>query len=195
MEANFVIVVLPLQKLIHTHVNECHHPENSEDNLLPTGQGTGGRHVTIWRRIFGMSGRKCDDNAPEKPIYPNGTTQESKIPADELSHMPPSVRTLQRYHGSTNEERTEYMEEHSALRTKQLAVAVEQVSIFLCSDNTVVSFFEQSAEDIETPILLRLNSGETVLRRTSNASMILQAIIDAIVSRIDGMSSDSVELR
>ena len=184
MDADCIVVVLPLQKLIHTHVNECYHPEDSEDNLLPPGRSSGGRHVPIWRRILGMGGRKCDDKLPEKPIYPNGTTQESKIPEDELSHMPPSVRTLQRYHGSTNEERTEYMEEHSALRSKELAVAVEQVSIFLCSDNTVVSFFEQSAEDVETPILLRLNSAETVLRRTSNASMILQAIIDAIVSKI-----------
>ncbi|KAK3066066.1 hypothetical protein LTS18_002063, partial [Coniosporium uncinatum] len=64
---------------------------------------------------------------------------------------------------------------------KGLAVSVEQVSIFLTSDNTVISFFEQSADDIEEPILARLNSSDTILRRSCDASMIVQAIIDAII--------------
>jgi Mg2+ and Co2+ transporter CorA len=58
---------------------------------------------------------------------------------------------------------------------------VEQVSIFLLADNTIVSWFEHSAEDIETPILQRLMSEETVLRSSCDASLVLQAIIDAIV--------------
>jgi Mg2+ and Co2+ transporter CorA len=60
-------------------------------------------------------------------------------------------------------------------------VSVEQVSIFLLADNTIVSFFEHSAEDIEAPILQRLMSEETVLRSSCDASLVLQAIIDAIV--------------
>ena len=91
------------------------------------------------------------------------------------------VRTLQRFHGGPNEERIEFMEKHSALASKNLGVGVEQVSIFLISDNTVISFFESSAQDIEPPIITRLNSKETLLRRTADASMITQAIIDAIV--------------
>ena len=179
-------MVLPLQKLIHTHIEEECDFSGSEDNLLSPGHNNQAKsrrktQVSRWRRILGMGGQKQDETAPEKPQFPNGTTRENKIPTEELSHLPPDIRTLQRYHGSTNVERTEYMEENSALRTKRLAVAVEQVSIFLTSDNTVVSFFEQSAGDIEDPILVRLNSGETVLRRTSNASMIVQAILDAIV--------------
>lgn len=140
--------------------------------------------VPRWRRVFGLGGHKGNESGPAKLPYANGmngTTRGSKIPADDVSYFPPEIRTLQRYHGSANEERTEYMEENSALQSKQLAVSVEQVSIFLVSDNTVVSFFEQSAEDIETPILSRLSSGETLLRRSSNASMVVQAIIDAMV--------------
>ena len=93
------------------------------------------------------------------------------------------MRTLQQYHGgpNTNIERTEYMEKHSALAAKHLAVGVEQVSIFLMSDNTIVSFFESSAADVEIPIISRLNTAETLLRTSVDASMIMQAIIDAII--------------
>jgi Mg2+ and Co2+ transporter CorA len=48
-------------------------------------------------------------------------------------------------------------------------------------DNTVISFFESSAEDIETPILTRLSTPDTILRRSCDASMLTQAIIDAII--------------
>jgi Mg2+ and Co2+ transporter CorA len=93
----------------------------------------------------------------------------------------PQPRTLQRYHGGPNIERMSFMEEHSAMTRKNLAVCAEQVSIFLTADNTVISFFETSAQDIETPILKRLATPETILRRSCDASMLTQAIIDAII--------------
>ena len=173
----------------------------SEDNLLPSdpsapGGSRGKDQTSTWRRIFGAGKQKADDSVREKGLYANGTAKTSKLPPEEVSYLPPAMRTLQRYHAGTNEERTEYMEEHSALRPKQLAVSVEQVSIFLTSDNTVVSFFEQSAEDVETPILGRISSVETVLRRTSNASMVVQAIIDAIVDLaipVSGAYRDAID--
>ena len=93
----------------------------------------------------------------------------------------PQPRTLQRYNGGPNLDRMAYMEGHSALTKKDLAVCAEQVSIFLLGDNTVVSFFESSGEDIEAPILKRLATPETVLRRSCDASMLVQAIFDAII--------------
>ena len=81
----------------------------------------------------------------------------------------------------TREQRIEFMEKHSALASKKLGVGVEQVSIFLTADNTVIAFFEHSADDIEEPILPRLRTEETILRRTSDASMLTQAILDAII--------------
>lgn len=80
-----------------------------------------------------------------------------------------------------DDERTKYMESHSTLASKGLMVSVEQVSIFLQSDNTLVSFFEHSADVIEEPILKRLQSSETILRRSGDASMVMHAIIDGIV--------------
>lgn len=94
---------------------------------------------------------------------------------------PHPVRTLQRYHSGPNEDRTEFMERHAILSSKGLGVAVEQVSIFLTRDNTVISFFESSAQDVEVPILRRLRSPETILRQSCDASMLVQAIIDAII--------------
>jgi len=53
--------------------------------------------------------------------------------------------------------------------------------MFLTSDNTVISFFEYSAQEIEGPIVRRLMSAETILRQSCDASMLAQAIIDAII--------------
>ncbi|CAN9248344.1 unnamed protein product [Alternaria alternata] len=92
-----------------------------------------------------------------------------------------AVRTLQRYRGGYNLDRIVYLEQHSALTEKHLTVSVEQVSIFLLADNTVISFFEHSADDVEDMILKRLRTEDTILRRSQDSSMIVQAIIDAIV--------------
>ncbi|GAB7354456.1 hypothetical protein MBLNU459_g4939t1 [Dothideomycetes sp. NU459] len=92
-----------------------------------------------------------------------------------------NIRTMHSYLGGLDPERAEYMQKHSTLTSYGLAVSVEQVAIFLCSDNTIISFFEHSADDIEDPIITRLESAQTILRRSSDASMVLQGIIDAIV--------------
>lgn len=62
-----------------------------------------------------------------------------------------------------------------------MAISAEQVSIFLTSDNTVISFFEVSAGDIERPIIRRLSTPGTTLRESNDASLLVQAIVDAIV--------------
>ncbi|OTB00141.1 hypothetical protein M426DRAFT_324547 [Hypoxylon sp. CI-4A] len=89
--------------------------------------------------------------------------------------------TLQRYHNSSNSVRTEYMEKHSPLTFRGKGVLAEQVAIFITSDNTVIAFFEHSADDIEVPMLRRLADPTTLLRRSCDASMIVQAIIDTII--------------
>ena len=92
-----------------------------------------------------------------------------------------AVRTLQRYRGGYNLDRVVYLEQHSALTPKHLAVSVEQVSIFLLADNSVISFFEHSADEVEDMILKRLRTPDTILRRSQDSSMLVQAIIDAII--------------
>lgn len=92
-----------------------------------------------------------------------------------------TARTLQRFRGGPNEDRIHFMERHAVLASKGLCVTLEQVSVFLHADNTVTSFFETSADDIEAPIVRRLSSPETILRQSCDASMLLQAILDAII--------------
>lgn len=91
------------------------------------------------------------------------------------------MRSLQRFRASGNEARSEFMEAHSSLAPKGLAVSAEQVSVFLTADNTVISFFELSADDVERPIVKRLATPGTVLRQSCDASMVVQAIIDAVI--------------
>jgi len=94
---------------------------------------------------------------------------------------PRQVRTLQRYHSGPNQDRVEFMERHAVLGKKGLGVSVEQVSIFLCADNTVISFFEYSASDVQSPIIRRLQTSGTILRQSADASMLVQSILDAII--------------
>lgn len=115
-----------------------------------------------------------------------GEKHEWNIDGSALSKIPtpPStanIRTLQRYRGGPNVDRILYLEQHSALTPKHLTVSVEQVSIFLLADNSVISFFEHSADDVEDMILKRLRTEDTILRRSQDSSMIVQAIIDAII--------------
>lgn len=90
-------------------------------------------------------------------------------------------RTLQRYQAGPNESKIAYFEKHSALAPHQLGVIAEQVSLFITNDNTIISFFELSADVIEKPILTRLFTEDTVLRQSCDASMVGQAIIDAVI--------------
>jgi Mg2+ and Co2+ transporter CorA len=175
-------------KLVHTRADNQDHDSDSEQNLLPENFLPSSKR-SKWSNLFGLRNRRPGTPLPpyaegvvkEDSNQEDGKANASHIPRQELSDLPPRVRTLQKYHGGANEDRTAFMEENSPLRRHELAVAVEQVSIFLTADNTIVSIFEESAEDIEKPIMSRLSSPETVLRRSGEASMIVQAVIDAIV--------------
>lgn len=134
------------------------------------------------QRLVRKSASDVDGETPKTPRPKNLSTnspayQEKQVPAEYRQ----AVKTLQAYRTDSDPERTRYMEEHSTLNPKGLIVSVEQVSMFLQSNNTLVSFFEHSADVIEEPILRRLRSSETVLRQSGDASMVMHAIIDGIV--------------
>ncbi|KAI5370754.1 Putative Mg2+ transporter protein, CorA-like/Zinc transport protein ZntB [Septoria linicola] len=63
----------------------------------------------------------------------------------------------------------------------RFGMSVEQVSGFLTSDNTVITIFEHSGKDVLDPIMTRLRSTQTVVRSSNDPSMLLQAVIDAVV--------------
>jgi Mg2+ and Co2+ transporter CorA len=175
---------MTLQKLVKTK------EEGSESDCEAYEVTTGKVHKKIpaWRRW--LWGEPKDAYGKPLPSSPTEKLEEKKHDMSfdgghaiaSLKYPPPSpYKTLQRYRGGSNFERTIYMERNSMLTKRDLAVSVEQVSIFLTSDNTVISFFEHSADDIEPPILKRLETVDTILRRSADASMMVQAIMDAII--------------
>lgn len=82
------------------------------------------------------------------------------------------------------QQKSSYIESKRPLSVYKRAVGVEQVSLFLTSQDTVISFFERSAADIERPLLARLSTQSTILRESCDPSLLLQAIVDAIVDLI-----------
>ncbi|KAK6350096.1 hypothetical protein TWF696_006343 [Orbilia brochopaga] len=157
--SDHALIILTLQKLVHLDS-----PENENQQK---------KSHRWYHRVFDLPAAdqtidSDDDEIPEVLAHSEGN--ETK-----------PIQTLQRYHGGPNYERILYMERNSSLSQKRYAVSVEQCSIFLCDDNTVISFFERSADDIEPPIMARLASTNTLLRSSCDGSMIVQAIIDAIV--------------
>ncbi|KAG8530385.1 uncharacterized protein KY384_004887 [Bacidia gigantensis] len=186
--SDHTFIVLPLQKLIHYNADSNPDSDSSEaekDDKELRDSGRKQRQKRGKRRWWPSSWRRREAKCESGPVVSklehtsNGSLQDCITPRPRTATN--KTRTLQRYLGGPNQERIDYMEKHSALAPKRLAVGVEQVSIFLTSDNTVISFFESSADDVETPLIRRLNTPETILRRSSDASMICQAIIDAII--------------
>ena len=191
IRSNFWTVILSLQKLVTLDEDDeplpdTFDPRDGEDGYPGQDSTRSQRRNQIsllLQRVSRMLRRE-----KEKMII--GESQGKSSPdinqtqaTGVFSKLKPKdyVRTLQRYRGNPNEERTKFMENNSTLKEKGLAVSVEQVSIFLCDDNTVISFFEHSAKDIEEPILKRLNTLDTILKRSADGSLVVQAIIDAII--------------
>lgn len=62
-------------------------------------------------------------------------------------------------------------------------MGLEQVSMFVVND-TVITFFEKSAPAIYGPLEYRLMSPATLLRQTSDPSILVQAVLDASVDML-----------
>jgi len=175
--SDHMFAVLTLQKLVRIHSHDKHDDCDCGFEGGVTAYGESHRS----RPLFGSrKAQRSDDVLPKYEERPSS----AKIKAHSTTSVEAPVkhiRTLHRYEGAHNPEHTAFMEKHSALAEEDLVVSVEQVAIFLMSDNTVITFFEHSGQDIEGPILARLESESTMLRRSEDASLLLQAIIDTIV--------------
>ena len=200
--ADHAFVVLTLQKLVRLHqhkgregncdcsarMDDDDEDDDSEDSdsKKPVVNQSDARSYPAEQRSWWQQSAK----KPRGSLLPRYMDADMDGKVDEfvqahsgVSESTPikPIRTLHRYESAQIPEHTAFMERHSALSAEDLAVSVEQVSLFLLADNTVISFFEHSAPDIETPIWERLKSTETMLRRSCDASLMLQAIIDTIV--------------
>lgn len=206
--SSHAFIALTLQKLVKIQQEGSHSEDENEDeprrawvpkyrkNSLASDPSSrtmkrpAKRHV-IWEALMDIFGSKQPSvrhehkkTSVDLSIRPDLSSPSSKQ-ASQFGNVAPATqataRSLQRYRGGQNEDRIEFMERHAALASRGFSVTLEQVSIFLHADNSVVSFFETSADDIKAPIVRRLSSPETILRQSCDASMLLQAIIDGIV--------------
>ncbi|KAI8626103.1 hypothetical protein F5Y19DRAFT_232812 [Xylariaceae sp. FL1651] len=184
--AGHAFLILTCMKLVRLIDDDSDSDIEEDGGAVGKNHGSGiwGRAANIRRWITGKKAK----HPTAASVLEKGTRPTT--PADTFAHQPTGfsdivnpnmICTLQRFHAPPNAARTEFMERHSALASKGLAVMAEQVAMFITADNTVIAFFEQSADDIERPILTRLQSSTTILRKACDASMVAQAIIDAII--------------
>ncbi|KAG9565933.1 hypothetical protein KCU71_g7158, partial [Aureobasidium melanogenum] len=192
--SDHAFVVLTLQKLVRIHSHSDSEDCDCSDDDKPISyddiDGSNDHYpererVPFWKKPFKKSKRSHSSHTLPKYRDSEGLDKMGDMIRAHSSTADgaplQNIRTLHRYESMQNPEHTLFMEKHSALFEENLVVSVEQVAIFLLSDNTVISFFEHSGADIEEPILERLNSPATMLRRSADASLVLQAVIDAIV--------------
>ncbi|KAK7208528.1 hypothetical protein BZA70DRAFT_245301 [Myxozyma melibiosi] len=90
-----------------------------------------------------------------------------------------NMMTMQEWNNPSTS--SEYYVMKRSLERYHEIVAVEQVSIFLIENHTIISFFENSAEEVEGPLLSRIVSASTLLREYPEPSLLLQGILDGIV--------------
>lgn len=192
-------IVLPLAKLVRLHPGYHESSSDSEESededevdyedsyKVPQKAGfiksmfQMGNKLDSAPPMSAAKEKKSFDEGPPNRPNAGGTSMQSNSPVNDGIN---SYRTLQRYRGGANAARVDYMESKSALASRNLAVSVEQVSIFLTADGTVISFTEHSANELLGPILARLTSPDTILRRSGDASMLCQAIIDTIIDLV-----------
>lgn len=190
-----VFIVLTLQKLVHIQDSDS---EDSDpecvDSDKPKGKANGssgdwgGKGANKLYNRFKASFTRTRHDFSDRALERGSPNLASSLRNQTDSypntfHLPNSrgLRTLQTYHSRLDEPRTHYMEQHSALVSRDLAVICEQVAMFVTQDNTIISFFESSAQDVEAPIIRRLQTKDTIIRQSCDASMVGQAIIDAII--------------
>ncbi|KAH3232795.1 hypothetical protein KXV30_002075 [Aspergillus fumigatus] len=196
-------IVLTLQKLVKLREeSSSDSEEEEEDGRISFGRdrrsstSSGKTHslkrptkrslvVAALKDLFTFrSAKETDDRyANGASVRPSSGRASSKAQSNlgDVVNAGHTARSIQRFRGGPNEDRIAFMERHAVLASKGLSVTLKQVSLFLHADNTVTSFFETSADDIEAPIVRRLSSSETILRQSCDASMLLQAILDAII--------------
>jgi hypothetical protein len=102
--------------------------------------------------------------------------EEGKAPSNRSTRRS-SVATIAQHHNPDRD----IIYENKGMKQSNLTVGVEQVSILLTEDGTVITFFQQSGRAVEAPLAQRLSSASTILRTSEDPSLLLQSVIDAVV--------------
>lgn len=71
------------------------------------------------------------------------------------------------------------VQSHRPLTSKSLMVGIEQLSMYLTKDNTILTFFEHYTPEVENAILSRLSTDYTILRESCDPSILFHSVLDA----------------
>ncbi|KAI9006862.1 hypothetical protein DFJ74DRAFT_611996 [Hyaloraphidium curvatum] len=69
-------------------------------------------------------------------------------------------------------------------RMRWCNVAVKPVAFFLHRSSTLISIFAEEADEVVVPVVERLLSPQTLLRKSEDVSFLMEALLDGIVDRI-----------
>lgn len=162
---------MTLQKLVHLHTSASDSESDSDSESssiegIQPKQKRGPVRKAL-HKMFKSRKRSASTTSEvdvvkvqEKSTLPNGIVRAHTFGSDGAPVK--KLRTLQRYHGGPNQERTEYMESRSPLQTKGLAVSAEQVSLYLTSGNSLP--FKNSSQADETKITALYASSKPQLK-------------------------------
>ena len=130
-------MVMTLQKLVHLHNDDDSKSELEDNGSIKPPKKKREQFSNTIHNLFSNSKarKKYDEKArsgnkvagvhvPTNGYVTGHTDGVQDVPQQKL-------RTIQRYNFGGNQERMAFMESHSPLTRKRLAVSAEQVSIFL----------------------------------------------------------------
>lgn len=92
----------------------------------------------------------------------------------------------------TSSGKTKALEEDEDPRDKLrwCNVAVEPVAMFLHRSGTLISIFANEANEVTGPIMNRLKSPQTLLRKAHDPSFLMEALLDGMVDRLVQVASE-----
>lgn len=125
-------MVMALHKLVHLHMDAADDCDSETDASVRTEPGHSEVALDFLKGFFPSKSKAKNMNGHMVAGVHDVRNNQITGHTDGDKGAPiKKMRTLQRFHGGPNEDRMAYMEKHSALTRKQLAVSAEQVSIFL----------------------------------------------------------------
>jgi hypothetical protein len=136
-------IVLTLQKLVQI-------PSDSDDEDTDVDDGDSETSSKKRKSKIRKVARKLKNWLSGEHPSSESCAENLGLPESHNGRVKPALvtpRTLQRYHGGHNLERMAYMENHSAMARKGLAVCAEQISIFLTGGKSSIISGEDPASN------------------------------------------------
>jgi len=134
--------------------------------------------ILTLQRLTGLDGSRVSRSRRSRP-----RAKDQSSASTPLSNAQPATRTLTTLRAPHSPTQRHFLSQHSPLTQQQLAIQIEQIALFLLSDNTILTFFEHptSSASVSAPILTRLESPSTIIRHSADAGMVMQAVLDTVI--------------